>query len=62
MKGKLTLSKNNKILTGVCGGFGEYFEIDPTIIRIFTILLILIFNVYAIIIYILCWAVIPNQQ
>lgn len=62
MKGKLTLSKNNKMLTGVCGGFGEYFGIDPTIIRIFTILLILIFNVYAIIIYILCWAVIPNQQ
>lgn len=62
MKGKLTLSKKNKMLTGVCGGFGEYFGIDPTVIRIFTILLILIFNLYAIIIYILCWAVIPNEQ
>ncbi len=62
MKGKLTLSKKNKILTGVCGGFGEYFGIDPTIIRIAVVLMILIFNIYAIIIYILCWAIIPNEK
>jgi len=30
---KLTLSSNKKLL-GVCGGFGEYFGIDPLFIRI----------------------------
>ena len=30
---KFKLSKNKKIL-GVCGGLGEYFGIDPTIVRI----------------------------
>lgn len=30
---KLTRSAN-KILAGVCGGIAEYFEIDPTLVRI----------------------------
>ena len=24
----------NKVLAGVCGGIAEYFEIDPTLVRI----------------------------
>lgn len=31
---KLKRSSNNKIISGVCGGLGEYFNVDPTIIRI----------------------------
>ena len=30
---KLTRS-SNKILAGVCGGIAEYFEVDPTLIRV----------------------------
>lgn len=30
---KLTRS-TNKILAGVCGGIAEYFDVDPTIVRI----------------------------
>ena len=30
---KLTRS-TNKVLAGVCGGIAEYFEIDPTLVRI----------------------------
>lgn len=30
---KLTRSAN-KILAGVCGGIAEYFEIDPTLVRV----------------------------
>ena len=34
MKGKkLYRSKENVMLAGVCGGIGEYFEIDPTLVR-----------------------------
>ena len=33
MEKKLTRS-NNKIIAGVCGGIGEYLNIDPTIVRI----------------------------
>ena len=31
---RLRRSAGNKILGGLCGGLGEYFNIDPTIIRL----------------------------
>ena len=35
MNGKrLFRSLNNRMLCGVCGGLGEYFNIDPTLVRL----------------------------
>lgn len=34
MDKKLYRSNINKMLCGVCGGIGEYFNIDPTIVRL----------------------------
>ena len=34
MNQKLYRSNTNKMICGVCGGIGEYFDIDPTIIRL----------------------------
>lgn len=34
MDKRLYRSKQNRVISGVCGGIGEYFNIDPTIIRI----------------------------
>ena len=31
---KLTRSTSNRMICGVCGGLGEYLNIDPTIVRI----------------------------
>ena len=31
---RLHRSQNDRILFGVCGGLGEYFDVDPTIIRL----------------------------
>lgn len=31
---KLYKSRSNKQIDGICGGIGEYFNIDPTLIRI----------------------------
>ena len=31
---KLYRSVKNKVLCGVCGGIGEYFNIDPTLVRL----------------------------
>lgn len=36
---RLYKSKTNRVLFGVCGGLGEYFNIDPTIIRLLFVLL-----------------------
>ncbi len=34
MNKKLYKSRTNRMLCGVCGGIGEYFNIDPTLIRL----------------------------
>jgi phage shock protein C len=31
---KLYRSRENRMLCGVCGGLGEYFDIDPTLVRV----------------------------
>ncbi len=36
---RLYKSRTNRLLCGVCGGLGEYFNIDPTIIRLLFVLL-----------------------
>ncbi len=30
----LLKSNSNRVICGVCGGIGEYFEVDPTLIRL----------------------------
>lgn len=54
-------SETNKILGGVAGGLGEYFNIDPNIIRIIFILLT-IFSGSGILIYILLWILLPSKS
>ena len=36
---KLVRSKNNRMICGVCGGIGEYLNVDPTIIRLLAVIL-----------------------
>ncbi|MCL1976317.1 MAG: PspC domain-containing protein [Firmicutes bacterium] len=31
---KLYRSEHSKMLAGVCGGLGDYFNVDPTLIRL----------------------------
>lgn len=31
---KLYRSREDRMIAGVCGGLGEYFEVDPTLIRL----------------------------
>lgn len=38
MSKRLYKSNVNKIISGVCGGIAEYFNIDPTIVRLAWIL------------------------
>ena len=35
---RLTRSTTHRMLTGLCGGIGEYFNIDPTIVRLLFVL------------------------
>ena len=54
-------SAQNKIIAGVAGGIGEYFQIDPTIIRIIFIILTL-FHGSGLLIYIIMWVILPPRS
>ena len=41
MTKKLYRSRNDRIISGVCGGLGDYLGIDPTVLRIVAALLAL---------------------
>jgi phage shock protein PspC (stress-responsive transcriptional regulator) len=58
---KLYRSKTNRVIFGVCGGLGEYFEIDPLIIRILFVLLAFSGG-SGIIIYLILAVVIPDGE
>ena len=39
MQKKLYKSNKDKMLDGVCAGIGEYFDIDPTLVRLGAVVL-----------------------
>jgi len=56
---KLYRSRKNRIFAGVCGGLGEFFDIDPTWIR----LLFVFFLIAAgstLLVYLIMWLVVPE--
>ncbi len=61
-KGKrLYRSNRNRMIAGVCGGIGEYFGTDPTLIRLGWIILTLMGG-SGLIAYIIAWIVIPEKK
>jgi phage shock protein C len=57
---RLYKSTLNRKICGVCGGVGEYFDIDPTLVRVIWVIAALCgtFGLWA---YILCALIIPND-
>ena len=58
-KKPLTLSRTDKKIAGVCGGFAEYAELDPTIVRVVW-LVASIFSGVGFIAYLIAWIVMPQ--
>lgn len=59
---RLYRSKRNRRLSGVLGGFGRYFRIDPNILRLIYMVLFFVTGLLPlIIIYIICVVVIPEE-
>lgn len=58
---KLYRSRKNRIFGGVCGGIGEYFNIDPTIVRLIWALLTIASFGTGILLYLIAWFIIPRN-
>ena len=60
---KLYRSRKDKVVFGVCGGFGHTYDIDPTTVRIMTIFLCLATGILPLLItYCIARIVIPKRQ
>ncbi len=61
MDRKLVKSATNRKIAGVCGGLGEHFGIDPTIVRLLFVLAVL-YAGHGILLYIVLALVMPEPQ
>ena len=60
MEKRLYRSRDERMIWGVCGGLGKYFNIDPTIIRLIAVLTLFI-ALTGILVYIILAIVIPLE-
>lgn len=61
MQRKLYRSEEYVMISGVCGGIAEFFDIDPTIIRVLWVIISLFWGV-GIIIYIAMAIIVPKKS
>ena len=57
---KLYRNKTDCKIAGICSGIGDYFEIDPVIIRL--VFLLALFLGAGLIVYIIGWIIIPLKD
>jgi len=59
---KLCRSSRHRIIAGVCGGVAEYFDVDPTVVRLIYVI-ISVFSVAfpGILVYLIAWLLMPRD-
>lgn len=60
MNKRLYRSMNGRMLGGVCNGLAEYFDIDPTIVRLGWLITIFCWG-GGLLAYLVAWVVIPQK-
>jgi phage shock protein PspC (stress-responsive transcriptional regulator) len=58
----LRRSRSRRIVAGVCGGLGEFFGLSPWWFRIGFLIALIPGGVPGILIYLLCWIIIPGER
>jgi phage shock protein C len=60
---QLHLSKKNKKIFGVCGGIGETYDIDPTLIRLIVVFLCFATAILPVVLtYVVAWLIMPSPE
>jgi len=60
---RLRRSVHDRWMAGVCGGPGEYFDLDPTVVRVcYVMLSILSAGFPGTLVYVLLWLLIPERE
>jgi phage shock protein C len=59
---RITRSRDERLIAGVAGGLANYFDIDPTIVRIGWLVALFATGPGALFVYLLCALIIPNER
>lgn len=59
---KLVRSKTNRMVCGVCGGIGEYLNVDPTIVRLVWVVVSLLSCGTGLLAYLIAAIVVPEDN
>ena len=62
MEKQLRRSRHNRWIGGVCGGFGEFFGLNPFWFRLIFIILALPGGLPGVLPYLIFWIVIPREK
>jgi phage shock protein C len=57
---KLTRSRTDKKIAGVCAGFGEYLDLDVALVRILWVIMAF-FGGWGVIAYVVAWIIMPEE-
>ena len=57
---RLHRNKQDGKIAGICSGIGDYFDIDPVIVRL--LFLLALFLGGGLIVYIIAWIIIPIKE
>lgn len=59
---KLTRPRTGRMLAGICAGIGNYFGVDPTLVRVGYVALSLFSAGFpGLLLYIILWLIIPEE-
>jgi phage shock protein C len=59
---RLHLSRTDKKIFGVCGGIGETYDVDPTLVRLIVVFLCFATAIVPVgLTYLIAWAIMPKD-
>ncbi len=59
---KLYISKKDRKIFGICGGIGQTYDIDPTLIRLIVVFLCIATAILPVVLtYLAAWIIVPEK-
>ena len=60
--GRKLYCSNDRIIGGVCGGFADYMDVDPTVVRVIYATLTVFTAFCGVILYPILWLIMPSEK
>jgi phage shock protein PspC (stress-responsive transcriptional regulator) len=58
---RLVRPYDDRVISGVCAGVARYLNLDPTLVRILTVLLVVVGFFTPVVVYLAAWLLMPEE-